>query len=95
MITKRLFDILLSVFLLALLLPLLLMVSALVYITMGSPVFFIQNRSGKNGKTFKIIKFRTMMESNERTSITRTGAFLRRTSIDEIPELINIIKGEM
>ena len=64
---------------------------------LGRPVFFVQKRSGKNGKEFKIIKFRTMLINNKKDDdrLTPFGNFLRNHSLDEIPEIINVIKGEM
>ncbi len=64
---------------------------------MGVPVFYYQSRVGINGKTFKIIKFRTMRFGNQedKERLTALGKLLRKTSIDEFPQLVNIIKGEM
>lgn len=66
---------------------------------MGSPIFFVQIRTGKNKKYFKILKFRTMskIKNNikEVDRLTNLGVFLRRFSLDEIPQLINVLKGEM
>ncbi len=75
----------------------------MVYITMGAPAFFIQQRPGLHGKVFKIIKFRTMTEDSDRDGellpdagrLTKFGQFLRSMSLDELPELINVIKGDM
>ena len=100
---KRIMDITLSFIGLVLLLPVLLIVSILIRFKLGSPIFFTQDRVGKGNKVFKIIKFRTMKdvrdingnllpESERRTSF---GNKLRDLSIDEIPELINILKGDM
>jgi lipopolysaccharide/colanic/teichoic acid biosynthesis glycosyltransferase len=117
LITKRFFDIFLSVIGLVVLSPLLLVVAAFIYIDdpYGSPIF-IQDRAGKNGKTFSFLKFRSMVvdaeahlkelqDRNEMDGpvfkirndprVTKFGKFIRRTSIDELPQLINIIKGEM
>lgn len=100
---KRIMDITLSFIGLVLLLPVLLIVSILIRFKLGSPIFFTQDRVGKGNNVFKIIKFRTMKdvrdingnllpESERRTSF---GNKLRDLSIDEIPELINILKGDM
>ncbi len=70
---------------------------------MGSPIFFVQERPGKDGVLFKMIKFRTMKNDYDENGnllpdskrITRFGAFLRRSSLDELPELLNVIKGDM
>lgn len=103
MIIKRFFDFGFSIVVLILLSPLLLVVSILVYTNLGSPIFFKQHRVGKDNKVFKMIKFRTMKNSTDKEGnllsdeerLTKFGKFLRSTSIDELPELINVIKGEM
>lgn len=87
---------------LSLLVPLLLILALLGYFDTGSPIF-IQERIGKNKKPFKLIKFRTMSLTTESVathlvsagSITRFGSFLRKTKLDELPQLINVLKGEM
>lgn len=102
-IIKRLFDIWLSLFALILLSPIFLIVCILVRLKLGSPIFFTQDRVGKNNKVFKIIKFRTMKDIrdldgnlvNELERRTIFGDRLRDLSIDELPELINILKGDM
>lgn len=100
---KRFFDILLSGFALIVLSPLLVIVSLLILITMGRPIFYTCRRPGKDGKVFNMYKFRSM--TNERDAegnlltedlrLTKLGLFLRRSSIDELPELFNILKGDM
>jgi|LSQX01.2.fsa_nt_gb lipopolysaccharide/colanic/teichoic acid biosynthesis glycosyltransferase len=91
---------------LILLLPLFLIIALLIKFDSKGPVFFLQERLGQNGKVFKIYKFRTMVDgaiemgSGLRTDegdprITKVGNILRKTSLDELPQLINIIKGEM
>ena len=103
MIIKRMFDILISSVLLFFLWPILVVICILVKINMGSPVFFLQERIGKDNKTFKIIKFRTMKDAKDKDGndlpdferVTKLGSFLRTASLDELPELINVIKGEM
>ena len=100
---KRIIDIMCSLFGLIILSPVFLVVSILVYIKLGSPIFFTQERVGKNGKIFKMIKFRTMLDSrnkfgellNDEERLTSFGKKLRSTSIDELPELINVLKGDM
>lgn len=100
---KRLFDIVSSVIGLVILSPVLLLTTLMVYLLMGHPVIFIQERPGKDGKIFKLYKFRTMnqvMNSNgilksDDSRLTKFGLFLRKTSIDELPELWNILKGDM
>jgi len=96
---KRLFDIFFALTFLVLLSPLFFIIILLIFFTMGKPIFFIQNRVGFRGKIFKLIKFRTMCnkvnELNEINRVTKIGSFLRSTSLDEIPELFNILLGEM
>lgn len=100
---KRLLDILVSLIALIILSPLLLIVSVLVRMKLGSPVLFKQKRPGLNEKIFTIYKFRTMNdETNEdgellpdTVRLTRFGKILRSTSLDELPELLNILKGDM
>lgn len=103
MLIKRVFDILVSILLLFFLWPLMLIIYLSVRISLGSPAFFLQERVGKDNKVFKIIKFRTMKDAKDKYGndlpdferATRLGIFLRATSLDELPELINVIKGEM
>ena len=100
---KRLLDVLFSLAALLILSPFLLLVYLLVVICLGFPGFFIQKRVGRNEKVFKLYKFRTMTnEKNEKGKLlpddkrlTGFGKFLRSTSIDELPELINVLKGDM
>lgn len=100
---KRILDFLLSLIaLLTLAIPLII-VGLLIRIKLGSPIFFRQPRPGKNGKIFKIFKFRTMNNNKDKNGnllpdnmrLTKFGRFIRSTSIDELPELINILKGDM
>ncbi|HAS91461.1 MAG TPA: sugar transferase [Clostridiales bacterium] len=100
---KRFLDFILSFFALVILSPLLLIVFSLIRIKLGSPVLFKQERPGLNGKIFEIFKFRTMTDKRDENGkllpdserLTSFGKFLRSTSIDELPELINILKGDM
>ena len=100
---KRIIDIICSLIGLIILSPIFLIVSILVYIKLGSPIFFTQERVGKDGKIFKMIKFRTMLDStnkfgkllDDEERLTPFGKTLRSTSLDELPELINVLKGEM
>lgn len=94
---KRLFDITLTLLTAALWLPLLTGVACAVWFCLGSPVLFIQERPGLKGKIFRLFKFRTMRlgEAPDAERLTRLGHFLRATSLDELPELINVLKGEM
>lgn len=98
----RFFDILFSLLGLTLGLPVLLAIALFGYFDTGSPIF-IQERVGRHRKPFKLIKFRTMAVSTQSvathlvqaSSITKFGAFLRKTKLDELPQLINVLKGEM
>lgn len=103
---KRLLDIIFSVFGIIILLPLLIIISILIKTTSKGPILFKQRRIGKNKKEFVIYKFRTMrtdtpkdmpthMLNNAKGYITKIGNLLRKTSLDELPQLINIIKGDM
>lgn len=100
---KRVLDFSISFITLTCLLPLFLILSILIRIKLGSPIFFRQQRPGKNEKIFEILKFRTMTNQKDLTGkllpdeirLTKFGQFLRSTSIDELPELINILKGDM
>ncbi|MGE1062804.1 sugar transferase [Megasphaera paucivorans] len=100
---KRLIDLVLSLMAFAMLSPLLIVIGILVRIKLGKPVFFKQQRPGKDEIIFEIFKFRTMKDTKDRNGnllsdelrLTRFGGFLRSTSIDELPELINILKGDM
>lgn len=102
-IFKRLLDIILSFFAIILLSPIILMVSILVYFKLGSPVFFAQERPGKDEKIFKMYKFRTMSDEKDENGellsdsirLTAFGKWLRSTSLDELPKLFNILKGDM
>lgn len=103
MFIKRIFDILISTVLLFFLWPVMLIICFIVKISLGTPVLFLQERVGKDNEVFKIIKFRTMKDAKDKYGndlpdferVTRLGSFLRTTSLDELPELINVIKGEM
>lgn len=100
---KRILDIILSFLALVILSPLLILTAFLIRIKLGEPVFFKQLRPGKNEKIFGILKFRTMTDAKDENGnllpdeirLTRFGQFLRSTSIDELPELLNILNGDM
>ena len=100
---KRFFDIILSFFSMLVLSPVLLIVAILVRINLGKPIIFYQERPGKNEKIFKLYKFRTMTsEVNkdgdllpDKDRLTKFGRLLRKTSLDELPSLLNILKGDM
>ena len=103
LIIKRVIDILGSLIGLIILSPVFIVTSILVYIKLGSPIFFIQKRVGKNNKVFNMIKFRTMKNDknkfgeylSDEERLTPFGKKLRSLSIDELPELINVLKGDM
>ena len=99
---KQFFDTLLIILSLPLLIPLFVLTILLVKINLGSPVFFIQSRPGLYGKSFNLIKFRTMTQNSEldvlrpdSERLTKFGKFLRSTSLDELPELWNVLNGTM
>lgn len=100
---KRLLDILLSLIGLIIFSPIFIIVSILVFIFLGHPVLFKQKRPGRNEKIFTLYKFRTMTDKKDKDGkllsdekrLTKFGKFLRKTSLDEIPEFINILKGDM
>lgn len=99
---KWIFDRTVSLVLLVALSPILLLVALCILVANGAPVLYIQERIGQNAKPFKLIKFRTMrgeekspIAASEISRVTRTGRWLRRTKIDELPELLNILVGDM
>ena len=100
---KRILDFSLSLLALIILLPVMIILSILVRIKLGSPVIFKQKRPGKDEKIFTLYKFRTMTDKKDEKGnllpdekrLTRFGKLLRSTSLDELPELINILKGDM
>lgn len=100
---KRFFDVVLSACALVVLSPLLLVVAVLVWVKLGSPVIFCQERPGKDEKIFKMYKFRSMTDERDEEGellpdevrLTKFGRFLRSASLDELPELWNILKGDM
>ena len=102
-VVKRTIDIVCSGLGLIVLSPILLITAVLIRIKLGSPIFFTQDRLGKDGKVFKMIKFRTMLDAVDKWGeplpdeerMTPFGQLLRSTSIDELPELINVFKGDM
>lgn len=101
--TKRAFDFGLSIFLIMALSPVFLILTTLVYINLGWPVFFFQERPGYQTRSFLLVKFRSMRNfpdsaakaQTDAERLTRFGRFLRSTSLDELPELFNVLKGEM
>jgi len=103
--TKRTFDLVLSVFGLVLLAPVLVAVAVMIKVESAGPVFYRGLRMGWRGKSFRIFKFRTMVEDAEKVGgastpeddprVTRVGRFLRRYKLDELPQILNVITGEM
>jgi len=105
-IIKRVMDVVVSFVALVVFSPIMLVVSLAIIFDSGRPVFFLQERAGVNGKVFKTIKFRTMIKDAEKYTgavlssendprITRVGRFLRKTGLDEIPQFINVLKGDL
>ena len=104
--TKRLMDLIISLLVLVILIPVFIIIALVIKVGDRGPVFFQQERIGLYGKKFSICKFRTMVVNAEKmgagvfveeedTRITKAGKFLRHTSLDELPQLINILRGEM
>lgn len=96
-VIKRICDLVTVIAMAPLWLPLLLISSLLVRIRLGSPVLFRQRRVGKGNRVFTILKLRTMVdgEGSDEERITPLGIFLRKTSLDELPQVINVLRGEM
>ena len=100
---KRIFDVLGSFLGLVLISPIILSIAFVIYWKLGTPVYFIQPRPGKYGKVFSFLKFRTMSNDtdddgnllDDSQRLTNIGLFLRRTSLDELPSLWNVLKGDM
>lgn len=100
---KRILDIIISFVSIIILLPVFLILAILIRVKLGSPIIFKQKRPGKNEKIFTLYKFRTMTNEKDENGnllpdekrLTKFGKFLRSTSLDELPELVNILKGEM
>ena len=100
---KRFFDLLVSVTLIVFFMPLMLLISIFSFIVMGPPVLFRQLRPGLKGKLFTLYKFRSMLDIKDcpnelledQSRLTKFGKFLRKTSLDELPQLWNVVKGDM
>ncbi|MGI2072225.1 sugar transferase [Shewanella baltica] len=100
---KRIFDFLVALCAILTLLPVIMIVALLIRFKLGSPIFFTQDRPGLHGKVFKMMKFRTMLDGKDKQGnllpdnerMTRFGSFLRSTSLDELPGLLNVLKGDM
>lgn len=103
MLAKRFFDLALSVILLVALSPAMILTACLIRWKIGSPVLFRQTRPGLNGEPFTLYKFRTMTDERDEAGnllsdekrLTKTGRLIRKTSLDELPQLINVIKGDL
>jgi len=102
-LAKRFFDLALSVILLIALSPAMILTACLIRWKIGSPVLFRQTRPGLNGEPFTLYKFRTMTDERDEAGnllsdekrLTKTGRLIRKTSLDELPQLINVIKGDL
>lgn len=102
-VVKRILDIILALIGLIILSPVFLIVTVLVRVKLGSPVFFHQDRPGKDGKVFGLLKFRSMTDARDADGnllpdamrLPKFGRILRATSLDELPEFVNILKGDM
>ena len=100
---KRVFDFLVAFFALLTLSPVIIIVALLIRFKLGSPILFTQDRPGLNGKIFKMMKFRTMLDGKDKQGnllpdhlrMTKFGSFLRSASLDELPGLFNVLKGDM
>lgn len=100
---KRAFDFIMSLLGIIILFPIMVIIAILVAIKMGTPILFLQPRVGRDNRVFNIYKFRTMCNQHDETGkllsdeqrLTKFGQFLRHTSLDELPELFNILKGDM
>lgn len=101
---KRLFDVLISVFILIILSPLFIITAVLIKLTSKGPLFFMQQRVGRNGNLFSVYKFRTMTDKprkfneqvfKDNADVTGVGKIIRRLKIDELPQLLNVVRGDM
>jgi len=100
---KRIIDFLVALTVLLILFPVIVIVALLIRFKLGSPILFTQERPGQGGKIFKMMKFRSMLDAKDKHGnllpdnerMTKFGAFLRSTSLDELPGLFNVIKGDM
>ena len=103
MFVKRLFDLFISLGFIVFLIPMYLLISFIILLTIGRPILFIQSRVGLNAKIFKLYKFRTMNNNkdeydpkiSDESRLTKFGKFLRKTSLDELPNFFNVLKGDM
>ena len=101
--TKRIFDLVITFLACLMLAPVMLMTAILVRVLLGSPILFRQLRPGLHGRPFSVFKFRTMTDARDSSGylledavrLTKFGIFLRRTSLDELPQLINVLRGDL
>lgn len=103
--SKRLFDLVLVIIALPVFLPIMLMISVLIWLTDGNPIMFMQKRVGRFGRDFRIFKFRTMtsrpkdtegsFDAGNASRVTKIGKLLRKTKLDELPQLFNVLRGDM
>ena len=91
----RFIDIIFATLFIVIISPLFILISILNFLIQGNPIFFISKRIGKDGKSFNILKFRTYILNNNNKKISFFGKYLRRLSIDELPQLLNILNGDM
>ena len=100
---KRILDVVISLICIVVLIPFYILISLVVLLKMGRPVLFSQERIGKGEKTFRLYQFRSMTNAKDRNGnlleeekrLTKTGIFLRSSSLDELPEFFSILKGDM
>jgi undecaprenyl phosphate N,N'-diacetylbacillosamine 1-phosphate transferase len=100
---KPLFDFIISLLVLIILSPVILILSLLIYLKLGKPILFSQERPGKNEKLFRLYKFRTMSDTRDSNGdllpdvnrLTEFSSFIRKTSLDELPQLFNVLKGDI
>ena len=105
MAVKRIFDIIISILFIIFFLPLFFIIAFFIKVAMPGPIFFVQKRIGKSALSFSLIKFRSMLvatgknggsfDAGDTSRITLVGKFIRKTKLDELPQLINVIKGDM
>lgn len=100
---KRFFDLIIALIALLVISPIIVCIGVLIFFQQGTPIIFTQDRPGLNGKVFRMMKFRSMLDAKDKQGnllpdderMTKFGAFLRSTSLDELPGLFNVLKGDM